>query len=856
MTKVGEVTIEIDGNAHRFKREMRSAERQAQRSNEKMRREFRKTGIAADTMASSISRAKGAIVTFGAAAGAAITFGALRTFASFEKKMSEVRAVTGATSGEMIKLTERARELGATTTFSASEVAGGMAELGRAGLEVNEVLAAIPTTLALAQAGVLDLASASDIVTNVAQGFQLAADEITRVGDVLAQTASSSNTDIQQLGYAMSYAAPFAKAFGLSLEEASAAIGLFSNNGIKGSAAGTALRAALTQLHKETPKGARLLAEYGLTYSDLNVEVRGFVPVLETLAAANIKASDASKIFQVRAAAALNILGGQIEAFKELNELTDTAAGRLMTMSEILVDNLYGATKELTSAWEELMITLAGSVEAEKKVRLLTGAMQQLNELLGRGRGELPVSQQALDLAEELNRLYRDRAELSLEINKIGEDGDAASSVRANEAFGQIQQIRQEEEDRLQIARDLLATEEQVLAAFEKSLAKAKEGNGGIFGTGFMSEVDSGQVNFYTQAVQNATDRVSTLRDILNSDGNFKTIFDKAAEDLRNADQAGRDALDTVERLTFENSSETVFGNARSPFAPGSQQDFEAQSVGIDYMEQQLDLLERYNQKNRNRESLELSLLDLEQAKKEGGEIGIMQAAQMVEYLREQVALEEERRRLIAAGITDPDLLNSAAQERVNARKKAGDFKVDTSSTDDLKNEFATDLLSITKRSMKEAMLDGDWKGAFEKGIRGAAASGLEKAIDSALDALFSAFQGGGGLGGAIGNIFGGFRASGGPVSSTKAYVVGEKGPELFMPDKSGHILPNNAPVEIKGGDGGGGGAVVVEANLIVQGHVTDDFVTIAQQQLAQHSANLPNVIRSEVLKSRRRGAF
>lgn len=136
--------------------------------------------------------------------------GAIRTAAEFEQQMANVRAVTGATGEDFQRLTERARELGATMPFTTSQVADAMGFLGMAGFTVEQILAGIEPTLLLASAGMLDLGEAADIATNVLSGMRMEVDQLQRVVDVMAATAASANTTVSQMGLALSYAAPAA----------------------------------------------------------------------------------------------------------------------------------------------------------------------------------------------------------------------------------------------------------------------------------------------------------------------------------------------------------------------------------------------------------------------------------------------------------------------------------------------------------------------------------------------------------------------------------------------------------------------------------------------------------------------
>ena len=157
-----------------------------------------------------------------------------QTLRGFESGMARVKAISGATGAEIKSLRDMAKSLGATTEFSATQVAGGMQFLGQAGFDAAETLEAIPTVLDLATASAVDMATAADIASNILGGFGKEASDLPGIADVLAKTTSSSNTDLRQLGDALSYAAPLAKAAGVSVEEAAAAVGKLSDAGIQG----------------------------------------------------------------------------------------------------------------------------------------------------------------------------------------------------------------------------------------------------------------------------------------------------------------------------------------------------------------------------------------------------------------------------------------------------------------------------------------------------------------------------------------------------------------------------------------------------------------------------------------------
>lgn len=206
----------------------------------------------------------------------------IQELGDFESSLLRLRATLSAATDQMMSL-QTQRELGATSAFNAKQTAKTQNYLAQAGFKVNEILSATPSVLQLAIAGNLDLAQAADIASNVLGGMNLSVSEFVRVNDVMAKTASSSNTNIQQLGEALSYAAPVASAAGLSLEETTAAIGKLSDAGIQSSRAGTAIIGLIRTLSKATPLAQEALANYGLSMEDVDVKSRGLAAVKKTL---------------------------------------------------------------------------------------------------------------------------------------------------------------------------------------------------------------------------------------------------------------------------------------------------------------------------------------------------------------------------------------------------------------------------------------------------------------------------------------------------------------------------------------------------------------------------------------------
>lgn len=197
---------------------------------------------------------------------------ATKIAANFEQAMSKVGAITKANAADMEKLSAKAKELGATTQYTATQSAEAMSYLGMAGWNTNQILAGMPGLLNLAAAGGTNLAKTADIVSDNLTAFGLSAEKAGHMADVYATIITSTNTNVEMLGDTMKYAAPVANAFGASLEETAALAGLMANSGIKASQAGTALRSGFLRLAGPPKMAQKAMDSLGMTLNDITAE--------------------------------------------------------------------------------------------------------------------------------------------------------------------------------------------------------------------------------------------------------------------------------------------------------------------------------------------------------------------------------------------------------------------------------------------------------------------------------------------------------------------------------------------------------------------------------------------------------
>lgn len=305
------------------------------------------------------------------AIGAGVVLGAfgkcVSTAAGFEDQMAKVAAISRASADELQALEAKARDLGATTQFTASEVAQAEQYLAMAGFTVQENIAALPGVLNLAAATATDLGRAADISSDIMGAFGLQASEMTRVADTLALTCAQANTDMEKLGDTMKYCAPVAKKAGLSLEETAAMAGLLGDVGIKGSQAGTTLKAMLNKMAAPTSEATKLLQKLGVTTKDAAGNLRSPIQVLGELTSKMKGMGSADQIEAMK-----KIVGEEAMAgFSELLNQAD-GAGKLMGKIENLLkgegtaaemaarqnDSLAGDLRGLGSAFESVQITV------------------------------------------------------------------------------------------------------------------------------------------------------------------------------------------------------------------------------------------------------------------------------------------------------------------------------------------------------------------------------------------------------------------------------------------------------------------------------------------------------------------
>ncbi|EIY5061262.1 phage tail tape measure protein [Klebsiella variicola] len=333
-----------------------------------------------------------------AVAGAAVAGYASGRFLSpavgFDTDMSRVMALTRMDKGDgrFTDLREQAKKLGAETAFSSSDAAQGQAFLAMAGFTPEAIRAALPGVLDTAIAGGalsgdISLGETADIGASVLKQFGLQATDMGRVGDVLAGTFTRSSTNLRALGDTMKYTGPVAAALGISLEEAAAMAGVLANNGLRGSDAGTAMRASLTRLSAPTGAAAKALKELGVSVADSRGKLRPVEQILGDLYKATKKYGDTDQISFFKDIAGEEAMVGLQTLVKsvgsgDLQRLIaelKKAQGESASTAKKMSDNLGGDISNLSSAWEGLQIQISDTVNGP-----LRSLVQWLDETISR----------------------------------------------------------------------------------------------------------------------------------------------------------------------------------------------------------------------------------------------------------------------------------------------------------------------------------------------------------------------------------------------------------------------------------------------------------------------------------------
>lgn len=349
---------------------------------------------------------------------------------NFDASMSQVAATMGTTVDQIDNLTKVAKEMGSTTKFTATQAADALNYLALAGYDANKAAEVLPSVLNLAAAGGMDLAYASDLVTDAMASLNIEANKqnVDDFGNKLAMAASKANANVSQLGEAILTVGGTAANLKGGTTELTTALGLLANVGIKGAEGGTHLRNIILSLQSPTDEAAKKMQKLGLQVYDSQGKMRGLNDILSDLNSAmngmtqGQKDSIINQLFNKTDLAAVNgLLAAQGEQWGTLAAQIDNADGAMGQMAETQIDNLQGAMTIMSSAFEGMQLAVYDELEPTltEAVKWGTDCLTQLTTALSEGgpeamlaaAGEI-ISDLAAGIAEQLPGLMTTGVEI------------------------------------------------------------------------------------------------------------------------------------------------------------------------------------------------------------------------------------------------------------------------------------------------------------------------------------------------------------------------------------------------------------------------------------------------------------
>lgn len=405
MANDGSIEISITGDADELKKEIEAVSKvtekqttQAQKSTKSVKSETDTLKKSLELMGKAGKTAYNSLKTTGevamksiatAATASVSVMGGVATAAvnvgkSFESGMSTVASVSGATDAELEKLRTKAKEMGATTAFSATQATDAMNYMAMAGWKTNEMISGIDGIMNLAAASGADLATTSDIVTDALTAFGMTAKDSAEFADVMAAASSNANTNVELMGATFKYVGAAAGAMGYSIQDIAVATGLMANAGIKGEMAGTALRSTITRLAKPTKESQEAMDALGVSLTDSKGKMESFGEIMTDMRKGmskmteDEKASYAAMLGGQEAMSGLLAIANASDAdFAKLTKAIEGSTGAAEKMAKVKLDNLEGDITILKSGLEGFGIQIY-----EEMQKPLRSAAQQATDMV------------------------------------------------------------------------------------------------------------------------------------------------------------------------------------------------------------------------------------------------------------------------------------------------------------------------------------------------------------------------------------------------------------------------------------------------------------------------------------------
>lgn len=335
---------------------------------------------------------------------------------SFDAQMSKVGTISNASASDMAKLEAKAKEMGATTIFSATESAEALKYMAMAGWKTDQMLAGLPGIMNLAAASGEDLATTSDIVTDALTAFGMSAEESGHFADVLAQASSNANTNVSMMGETFKYAAPVAGALSMNVEDVAVGIGLMANAGIKASQAGTSLRRILLEMGKDIKVSSDSMGEMIVKTTNADGTMRTFSDIVVDLRSAFSGLSDAEKKSNAQLLVGKNAVSGFLSIinasqadFDKLTNSIQNADGAAARMAAQMNDNLKGDVTIMNSALEGLAIAFEDCFDDAART-----SVQGATEVIGKLKSDIESGDMGVSL-KRMGDAFEDLSKRTLE---------------------------------------------------------------------------------------------------------------------------------------------------------------------------------------------------------------------------------------------------------------------------------------------------------------------------------------------------------------------------------------------------------------------------------------------------------
>ncbi len=365
----GSITVSMDGARRQLNRQIGELERGVTSS-------FGRIGSQVQSLGVNMTKVLAPVTGF--------VIGGITSFAKFDDILTEIEARTGATAAEMEQVRLTALQMGQDTAFSATQASDGMLQLLSSGFDLTQTFAALPSVLDLAAAGMLDVGLAGDAVTDILAQFNLTAEESEMVANALAQASGSSSATINDLIQGFANVGPIASQFGLDIEQTAAALAVFSENGIKGSEAGTQLKSLLTNMASTVPKTTAMWDKLGVSMFDAEGQMRDFDTIIDDLNVAMEGMSDEERIEVVRT---LGGAYGQMglsalltaDGIDTMQDAMSTAA-TAADLGKARMDSFKGVVDLLKSSLETIAINVIGPLVENYLQPLVESVTEILNE--------------------------------------------------------------------------------------------------------------------------------------------------------------------------------------------------------------------------------------------------------------------------------------------------------------------------------------------------------------------------------------------------------------------------------------------------------------------------------------------